>query len=63
MTLLVGLSDPPKSNTIGQTNLFTLALVAIIYCLSLFIGICLFQFVVLAYLLHPLHILDFNSFY
>jgi hypothetical protein len=54
-------SDTPESNIIGHCNLLTITLVAIIYLLSLFIEVHLMQVIVLAYILHLIHFIDFES--
>jgi hypothetical protein len=46
---------------IGHCDLLTITLVAIIYLLSLFIGVHLVQAIVLAYILHPICFIDFES--
>jgi len=46
---------------IDHYNLLTITLVAIVYLLSLFIGVDLVQAIVLAYILHPICFIDFMS--
>ena len=57
---LVLVTSSESSSVIGPVGPITLALVAIIYCLTFFIGITLLRLIALAILLHPLRVLQFG---